>query len=166
MAVHSLDRRYVNVTGGARGCASIAMAARELTLAGLADLLEVVPGPLMRSTHGAALGLSHMPLNPTSTYDQLHALMDEAYQLANPLGDPDPELDLSSSKDGQPLWGHHSNRRGADTVARQTMGATGATEEDIDLTFGWQEAMYSKKMQIHYEGRFTRDRRTNVTRMM
>jgi hypothetical protein len=46
------------------------------------------------------------------------------------------------------------------------MGQTGATEEDIDLTFGWQEAMYSKKMQIHYESRFTRDRRVNVTRMM
>ena len=166
VAAHSLDRRYVNVTGGARGCSSIAAAARDLTLAGFGDMLEIVPGPLMRSTHGATLGMTHMPLNPTSTYDQLHALMDEAYKLANPSGDPDPELDLSSARDGKPLWGHHSNRRGADTVARQTMELTGATEEDIDLTFGWQEAMYSKKMQIHYEGRFTRDRRTNVTRMM
>ena len=75
-------------------------------------------------------------------------------------------MDLSSARDGKPLWGHHSHRRGADSVARQTMGQTGATEEDIDLTFGWQEAMYSKKMQIHYESRFTRDRRVNVTRMM
>ena len=39
----------------------------------------------------------------------------------------------------------------------------GVSERDIDLVFGWQEAMYSRKMQDHYETRFNRDRRYRVT---
>ena len=54
----------------------------------------------------------------------------------------------------------------ADTVARATREATGASEEDIDLVFGWQEALYSAKMQRHYETKFNRERRTAVTRML
>ena len=46
------------------------------------------------------------------------------------------------------------------------MGQTGATEQDIDITFGWQESFYSAKMQNHYESRFTRERRTCVTRLL
>ena len=51
----------------------------------------------------------------------------------------------------------------SDTIARQTMALTGATEQDIDLYFGWMERFYQAKMQIHYESRFTRTRRTAVT---
>ena len=43
------------------------------------------------------------------------------------------------------------------------MAETGATEQDIDLTFGWLEAMYSQKMQIHYESKFVREKRKAVT---
>ena len=43
------------------------------------------------------------------------------------------------------------------------MDATGATEADIDLYFGWMERFYNQKMQVHYESRFTRTRRTAVT---
>ena len=131
---------------------------------GARDFLSIVPGPLMRATHGARLGHSHMPLSPQSTYDRIHGLLDEAHRLANPEGDRDPELDLQGLP--APLWGHHSARRCADTVARQTRDITGATEEDIDLVFGWQEAMYSQKMQKHYETRFIRDRRSLVTSQM
>ena len=63
----------------------------------------------------------------------------------------------------KPLWGNHSFRRFADTVARQTMAKTGASEQDIDLYFGWMERFYQAKMQIHYESRFTRTRRSAVT---
>ena len=78
--------------------------------------------------------------------------------------DRDPELDLMGL--AAPLWGHHSNRRLADTVARQTMDETGATEQDIDIIFGWLENFYSSKMQMHYESTFVRERRKVVTMMV
>ena len=43
------------------------------------------------------------------------------------------------------------------------MAVTGASEQDIDLYFGWMERFYQQKMQVHYESRFTRTRRTAVT---
>ena len=104
-----------------------------------------------------------MPLQPQSTYDSLHSLFDAAYALGIERGG-DPELDLQGLS--APLWGHHSLRRLADTVARQTMRETGATEQDIDLTFGWQEAMHSRQMQTHYESVFVRARRACVTSML
>ena len=54
----------------------------------------------------------------------------------------------------------------ADTVARQTMSTTGASEQDIDLIFGWNERLYSQKMQVHYESKFDREKRKVVTRMV
>ena len=70
---------------------------------------------------------------PSSSYEPIHGLLDEAHRLAN-LESPDPELDLQGL--AKPLWAHHSQRRGSDTIARATMAETGATEQDIDLTFG------------------------------
>ena len=43
------------------------------------------------------------------------------------------------------------------------MGRSGASEQDIDLVFGWMENMYSQRMQYHYETRFNRERRYRVT---
>ena len=119
-----------------------------------------MPGPLIRATHGEYT--SHMPLSPKSTYDLVHKCFDEAYERA--VVRHDPEIDLAGLD--APRWGHHSLRRLADTVARQTMGETGATEQDIDIIFGWLEAMYSQKMQLHYESTFTRTRRAAVTSMI
>ena len=160
LVADSADKRYVNVVGGAVDCRDIAIVAEELTLAGFGDWIEVVPGPLIRATHGARLGLSHMPLDPGSTYHILTRVMERAWGEVC-AGEPDPELDLQGFD--TPLWGHHSFRRFADTVARQTMAQTGATEQDIDLYFGWMERFYGQKMQVHYESRFDRTRRTAVT---
>ena len=135
----------------------------ELTRAGFGEKISIVPGPLMRATHGESMGLAHMPIQPASTYQVLHDAMDAAFEAAN-VESPDPELDLRGLS--APRWGHHSARRGADTVARQTRGETGATEQDIDIIFGWQEAFYSAKMQLHYESSFDRVRRAAVTSRM
>ena len=86
--------------------------------------------------------------------------MERAWREAN-ASSSDPELDLQGF--AEPLWGHHSFRRFADTVARETMALTGATEQDIDLYFGWMENFYNQKMQVHYQSRFDRTRRTAVT---
>ena len=162
LAADSADKRYVNVVGGARFGRDIGVVAEELTLAGFGDWIEVVPGPLMRATHGRRLGYTHMPLDAGSTYQVLGQVMERAFEESNRNG-PDPELDLQGFS--EPLWGHHSFRRFADTVARQTMAVTGATEQDIDLYFGWMERFYNQKMQVHYESRFDRTRRSAVTSM-
>ena len=155
----SKDKRYINVFGSAADDADFAAVMLELHEAGLSSFVSSAEGPLLRSTDGGTL--SHMPLDPSSTYGTLHAIMDDAHELANPEGDSDPWLDLQGLD--SPLWGHHSFRRLADTVARATMAKSGASEQEIDLVFGWQEQMYSRKMQYHYETRFNRDRRYRVT---
>ena len=162
MKADSADKRYVNVVGGPVGGPDIATVCEELTLAGFGEWIEIVPGPLMRATYGK-LVYAHMPLDARSTYHYLGAsqVMEQAWQKSL-RGPPDPEPDLQGFE--EPLWGHHSFRRFADTVARETMGISGATTQDIDILFGWQERMYNSTMQIHYESVFTRDRRTRVTR--
>ena len=64
---------------------------------------------------------------------------------------PDPEFDLEGRD--SPKWGNHSIRRVADSAARQSMAETGASEEDIDLVFGWNEAVHASKMQHYYASR-------------
>ena len=71
---------------------------------------------------GRQLGLTHMPLSVSATYAPLHEYFNAAYALAN-AESPDPELDLEGQE--APNFGHHSDRRGADTVARQTREQTG-----------------------------------------
>ena len=179
-AVGSAEKRYVNVTGGPRGADTFNIVNAELVLAGFGELLGAhVPGPLIRATEGSVT--THMPLTPNATYAALHATFDEAYRLANGVAvshwrtngegvaaehwhDRDPELDLMGL--AAPRWGHHSNRRLADTVARQTRKETGATEQDIDIIFGWMENFYSAKMQMHYESKFDREQRKVVTMMV
>ena len=48
-------------------------------MAGFGDWIEIVPGPLMRATHGNALGYSHMPLDAGSTYQILGQVMQRAW---------------------------------------------------------------------------------------
>ena len=159
LTADSTDKRYINVVGGRRFGTDLEIVSEELTLAGFGDRIEMVPGPLIRATHGK-LGYSHMPLDPGSTYHVLTPMLEQAYALSS-ADSPDPEIDLQGFD--KPLWGNHSFRRFADTVARQTMALTQATEQDIDLYFGWMERFYQSKMQVHYESRFTRTRRTAVT---
>ena len=114
-----------------------------------------MPGPLLLSTKGESAGYSVMPIQLGSTYEVLHDVFADAFRMANETS-PDPELDLRGL--AKPLWGHHSARRAADTFARQSREVTGATERDIDIVFGWQEALYSAQMQLHYESHFDRER--------
>ena len=105
-----------------------------------------------------------MPIQPGSTYTVLHDVCDASHRATHSAQDPDQELDLRGRE--SPLWGHHSWRRAADTFACQMMAETGATEADIDIVFGWQEAFYNQKMQRHYESTFDRIKRAAVTSMI
>ena len=123
--------------------------------------LRVMPGPLFRATSGQ--DFTCMPLAISSSYIVMETNFDKAYELAN-ADSPDPEMELEGLD--APMWGHHSCRRCADTVARRTMHLTGATSRDIDIMFGWKEAFYSKEMQLHYETSMDRERRCLVTSML
>ena len=103
----SLECRYINLTGGPKGCASVNEALAILNRVGLKqrERHTIVPGPLHRASHGG-LGLSHMPARPNSSMGKLLA---ETYTLVQSQG-PDPELEGRA----EPLWGDHSIRRAAD----------------------------------------------------
>ena len=159
-AKQSMEKRYINVCGGEFESQNLKRVMLMLVDSGFSKYVTKVPGPLMLATE-AGTRIIPMPLDPGTTYETLHKIMDECYVQANPPGDPDPWLDLGGMD--TPLWGHHSFRRLADTVARKSMARSGATEMDIDMMFGWQERMYNQRMQFHYETFFSRAVRHRVT---
>ena len=143
----SEEKAYVNVAGGAWNSVEVRTVVKELREAGLGSVTRVTLGPLIRATSG--WNVTHMALSPDSTYKLLGEAMQEAFVVSNQgsVGS-DPELDLNGAV--KPHWSHHSWRRFSDKVARETREKTGVSEVDIDLFYGWQEAMYRKLMQIHY----------------
>ena len=168
-AVTSMDKKYVNVFGGAADDPGMGMIARDLAMAGFASDTPQAPvsrvaGPLVRATAKAGKMCTYMPVG-TQTASEMSKLLLLAFALAkSSLDGPDPQMDLEGRE--APVFGEHSNRRLANTVARRTMEQTGASEMDIDLTLGWQERMYTSRMSIHYEQRFTRERRAAVTSLL
>jgi hypothetical protein len=126
---------------------------------GLEEYVVITPSPLLRATRGARVSL--MPLSEGSTYQRFTTLLPEAEKMAQEREGGDPDFDLESR--GEASYGNHSMREMADHVARQTMRETGATETDIDRMFGWCEAWYRKKMQLHYAGRDDRVKRAKIT---
>ena len=77
-AKHSKDKRYVNVHGGTAASFELAQLTLGFERAKLDRFVSLVEGPLLRSTDGSTL--SPMPLDPSSTYGTLHAILDEAYE--------------------------------------------------------------------------------------
>ena len=65
-----------------------------------------------------------------------------------------------------PKWAHHTFRRTADRMARDAMAETGASKEDIDDLFGWQQAERAKDMQLHYAGPQERALHARITMML
>ena len=165
MASGSQDKKYINVIGGPEKCSAIDTVCLELKRAGFSETgrVSITPGPLLVATEEQGRAITHMPLDPGSTYPIITGCLQRAFELANETS-PDPQLDLGHRTD--PRFTNHSNRRGANTVARQTQALTGATDMDLDLTFGWQERFYNSKMQVHYEARFDRRRRAAVTSLL
>jgi hypothetical protein len=156
------EYKYVNVAGGARKSGGLSLARQHLTAQGFGKFLDVVPGPLVRSTHGSLL--THMPLSVDSSYTHLIGALKRAWEISSKMPELDPELDLGGLE--EPKWAHHSFRRFADKVARETMKLTGADKSDLDDLFGWKQAERAKDMQLHYAGPRERTKRARVTMMI
>lgn len=156
------ERRYVNVAGGARGSRRIEAAVRYLEGCGLGKYVDVVPGPLLRATHGKLL--THMPIAVESSYTHLIGALKGAWRISEGMDEPDLELDLEGLD--KPKWAHHSLRRTATKIARDSMATTGVDAEDIDEMLGWDQAEREKNSQRRYAGRRERSRRARVTMMI
>ena len=87
--------------------------------------------------------------------------MKRAYDSSSAMDEPGLELDLDGLE--KPKWGHHTFRRTSDRFARESMGETGVSEEDIDDLFGWRQAERAKIQQLRYAGRQKRSLRAKVT---
>ena len=77
--------------------------------------------------------------------------MTEALVLANPEGDPDPDLDLAGHE--KPKWTRYSLRRAGERSARNNQHRHGLPRAEIDLYSGWDLYEHSRDMQLHYPGR-------------
>ena len=133
-----------------------------LRKAGLGNFLDVVPGPLIRGTHGTLL--SHMPLAIASSYKHAMGALNHAWEISSSMEEVDLELDIEGLE--KPKWAHHTLRRSGDKFARASMNETGTTELDIDEVYGWRQAERAKVQQLHYAGRQARSQRAKVTMMI
>ena len=71
---------------------------------------------------------------------------------------PGGDKDLDVERGRAPHWSSHSLRRLADTVARRDQQANGVEDAEIDLYFGWHEAILLKEMRRHYAAYQLRER--------
>ena len=144
------ELRYVNITGGEENGPEI-KAAKEWALEnGLSKYCDIVPGPLLRATNGKQL--THMPLAPGSSYQIIFDAVYGAYEESSKMSEVDTELDLDGLE--KPKFAHHTMRRTADKWAREAIAASlsTATNEMVDVVFGWKQAEREKDQQFHYAG--------------
>ena len=87
-----------------------------------------------------------------------------AWEISRQMDEPDVDLDLEGLS--EPKWGHHTFRRTADSIARATMEETGVSKEDVDDFFGWKQAERAKDMQVHYDVRRNRSKRSAITMLI
>ena len=108
--------------------------------------------------------MGHMPLTPDSSYTHVIGALKRAYRISSRLEEPDLEFDLEGLT--SPKWAHHTFRRTADRMARDSAAETGATKDDIDDLFGWLQAERSKDQQKAYAGIAERSVRAQCTMMI
>ena len=156
------ESKFVNMVGGRHDSSVIRSAKQYFEKEGFGTFLDIVPGPLFRATHGDVL--SHMPLAVDSSYKHVIGALKEAWVISSKMKEDDLELDLEGLD--APKWAHHTFRRTADKIARDTLEETGCNKADIDDMFGWKQAERAKDMQTHYAGRRERSVRARLTMMI
>ena len=158
------EKMYVNIAGGARAGVEVASALQWLSEVGLKKFSDVVDGPLLRATDGKSI--THMPLQPGSTYGHLSKAVEKAYFHERAVGTRDQELDLGNHDPENPKIGNHWARRKSDQVARDSMEVTKTTEGLIDEYFGWDQKQARKRQQLHYRGSTDLLKLARVTMML
>ena len=96
---NSETHQYVLLTEGQHSSPIHTWMMKALEEAGLGTVnqdIHLVPAPLQRATCGAGRFLTPMPFLSTSTYDNMNKIFAESYEMSNPKGDLDPELDPGS----------------------------------------------------------------------
>ena len=156
------EKKCVNIAGGRK--AELAVCMQWLESIGLGKFGNIVPGPLLRATDGKRV--THMPLQPGSSYTHLAKAMEDAYFMSRARGQDDAELDLGNHDPEKPKIGHHWARRKADQVARDTMDVTKTLPETIDEAFGWDQKQAKRKQQLHYAGSTALLKLCRVTMML
>ena len=147
------EHRYILLTEGQNSFPGHRWMMEALETAGLGRINEsihLVPAALLRATCGAGRLLTPMPFLSTSTYDNMHKTFAESFLRANPVGDPDPELDVQGHSG--PILGQHSWRRYADRTARDHKSYHQLPDSAIDMYCGWNLKEMDKSMQAHYAG--------------
>ena len=131
---------------------------------GFGRFMDIVDGPLLRATDGRKV--THMPLQPGSTYTHLSKSITNAYEVSRVMEEPDTELDLGAQDPDKPKFGNHWARRKADQVAQDTMEATETSADTIDEYFGWRQKARKKLQQIQYRGRTAMLKLARITMML
>ena len=149
------SKRYVNVAAGR--LADPRNQALSARLGSLGFQAQIVPGPLLLATTGGGLGRpTHMPLSVAAAAGPTKELLTLA--AAEVAARPGGDKDLDVERGRAPHWSSHSLRRLADTVARRDQQANGVEDAEIDLYFGWHEAILLKEMRRHYAAYQLRER--------
>jgi hypothetical protein len=143
---------------GSKGCEAFKQLGRLLDVNRFTDMHGETPAPFILATRGHDVTL--MPLQEGSTYRNFIDLLPAAEAIVRQRG-PDPYFDLADRTESS--YGNHSLRQMSDRVARRTRHLTGCSEDDIDESFGWNEAANRKRQQLHYAGRSERVKRARIT---
>ena len=152
---HMMSKKYVNVRGGRRADPGLDALKARLEQKGF--VVTIVPGPLLLATTGGANGRGTlMPLSVSTALGNTKSLLEKSALRASRMVGGDPELEVSYGRPAH--WTSHSLRRLADTVARKFQKANEVTDEEIDLYFGWHEAILLKEMRRHYSAQQVRSR--------
>jgi len=158
------EKKYINIAGGEKLGVEVTSATAWVRKVGYATFMDEVDGPLLRATDGKKI--THMPLQPGSTYSHLSKSISNAYDVSRKMAEPDTELDLGAQDPEDPKFGNHWARRKADQVAQDTMEETETTPDLVDEYFGWNQKARKKKQQIHYRGKTEMLKLARITMML
>ena len=152
----SQEKKYVNVAAGDSENRNLDDLVELLQQAGYTA--QKVPGPLLLATTGGRSQTPKiMPYSTSTASAPTKELLTNAWRAGLVDGvSTDADLDLPPGQ--EPKWSTHSLRRLADTVARRYREASGTTEDQIDIYFGWHEKILLKAMQVHYASLSIRER--------
>ena len=80
------------------------------------------------------------------SFDGVRSRLGSAALQAHAAGDPD--VNMTEKELREATWTSHSFRRGADKQARRFAKKNGVPLERVDLSFGWNQRLHAKDMQM------------------